>query len=241
MGTDEDVLQHTHPREQLEVLEGAGDPEPDHADRPPVEDDVAPVEPVEAGDRVEGGRLAGAVRSDQPRDRPFGDLEGDVVERDDPAEAQSRVVEREERHGQSAACSDRPPADCIPASIPGGAAPSGKRASSSVRSASGSQPSGASSSSPAVQPCRTLTAPPQMWMTWPVIACASLAQSATTTAETFAGSSGSKPSGGAAIWNVSSVMRVRAFGARQLTVTPYRWSSWAAMIVKPAMAAFAAP
>ena len=38
--------------------------------------------------------------------------------------------------------------------------------------------------------------------------------------ETFAGSSGSKPSGGASIWNVSSVIRVRAFGARQLTVTP---------------------
>jgi hypothetical protein len=53
-----------------------------------------------------------------------------------------------------------------------------------------------------------------------VIACASSALSATTTAETFAGSSGSKPSGGASIWNVSSVIRVRAFGARQLTVTP---------------------
>jgi hypothetical protein len=36
-------------------------------------------------------------------------------------------------------------------------------------------------------------------------------------------------------------MRVRAFGARQLTVTPYRWSSCAAMSVKPAMPAFAAP
>jgi len=36
----------------------------------------------------------------------------------------------------------------------------------------------------------------------------------------FDGSSGSKPSGGAAMSNVSSVMRVRAFGARQFTVAP---------------------
>src|SRR5262249_43993476 len=160
-------------------------------------------EPVEAGDRVEGGRLASAVRADQPRDRALGDLERDVVERDDPAEPQASMVEREERHPQSAACSDLPPADCIPASMPGGGAPSGKRASSSPRRASGSQPSGESSSSPALQPRRTFTAPPQRWRTWPVIACASSAHNATTTAETFAGSSGSKPSGGASIWNVS--------------------------------------
>src|SRR5581483_7924942 len=89
---DEDVLEHGEVREQLEVLERAGDAEPDHPARPnapqraAVEDDVARVEPVEARDRVEGGRLAGAVRADETDDGPFGDREGDVLERDDPAE-----------------------------------------------------------------------------------------------------------------------------------------------------------
>ncbi len=36
-------------------------------------------------------------------------------------------------------------------------------------------------------------------------------------------------------------MRVSAAGAMALTVTPYRWSSWAAMTVKAAMPALAAP
>ena len=38
-----------------------------------------------------------------------------------------------------------------------------------------------------------------------------------------------------------SVSRERALGARQLTVTPYLTSSWAAMTVNPAMPALAAP
>ena len=65
-----------------------------------------------------------------------------------------------------------------------------------------------------------LIAPPQTWKTWPVMPCASSAQSATTSGDMFAGSSGSKPSPGRPCRRSSSVMRVRAFGARQLTVTP---------------------
>src|SRR5581483_4766288 len=124
------------------------------------------------------------------------------------------------RRGHCVARSERPPAACMPATIPGGATPSGKRSSSASRSASASQPSGASNSSPELQPRSALTAPPQTWKTWPVIFCASSAQSATTTEETFSGSSGSQPWPRAPRSNVSSVMRVRAFGARQLTVTP---------------------
>ena len=106
---DEDVLQHRERGKELEVLEGARDAEPDHAARPdaleraPAEDDVPGVETVQARDCVEGGRLAGAVRPDQPDDRAVGDLERNVVERDDPAEPQPCVVERKQRHGQSAA------------------------------------------------------------------------------------------------------------------------------------------
>ena len=106
MRADEDVLEHCHPREELEVLEGARDPEPDHAARPDalqraaVEDDVAGVEPVEARDRVEGRRLPGAVGADQADDRALGDLEGDVVERDDPPEAQPSVVQFKQPHSR---------------------------------------------------------------------------------------------------------------------------------------------
>ena len=49
-------------------------------------------------------------------------------------------------------------------------------------------------SSPALQPCSALIAPPQTWKTWPVMFCASSAHSATTSGDMFDGSSGSKPS-----------------------------------------------
>src|SRR6185437_4123529 len=115
---------------------------------------------------------------------------------------------------------DCPPAACMPPIMPRGAAPSGKRSSSSWSKASASQRSSLAKSSPASQPCSALIAPPQTWNTWPVMCCASSAASATTSGDMFAGSSGSKPSVGPLMSNVSSVIRVRALGARQLTVTP---------------------
>ena len=63
----------------------------------------------------------------------------------------------------------------------------------------------------------------------------------------LAGSQASKvpASSGAATMSaspgVSTVIRVRAFGARALTRTPYRDSSVAAMVVNAAMPALAAP
>ena len=74
--TDRDVLEHRHRRQQLHVLERPADA---------AADDLARCEPVDAlateRDRaahrlqharheVEGGRLAGAVRADQPDDLP---------------------------------------------------------------------------------------------------------------------------------------------------------------------------
>ena len=101
---DEDVLEDGHVREELDVLERPGDPELDHAaggrvqERVPVEDHVARVDAIEARDHVERGRLAGAVRPDQAGDRAFVDVEGDVVQRDDAAEAKRSMLEREETH-----------------------------------------------------------------------------------------------------------------------------------------------
>src|SRR5439155_686512 len=50
--------------------------------------------------RVERGRLAGAVRTDQTEDAPFPDVERDLVERDDASESQRGVLEFEETHAR---------------------------------------------------------------------------------------------------------------------------------------------
>src|SRR3954451_19439601 len=66
--------------------------------RLPVEHDVAGVDAVEARDHVERRRLPGAVRPDQPEDRPFLRLERYLVEGDDRTEAKRRFLQREETH-----------------------------------------------------------------------------------------------------------------------------------------------
>ena len=66
-----------------------------------LEAELAGVRPVQARDHVERRRLAGAVRADQPDDLALADVERDVVERDDPAEAAGDVANLEQRHGRS--------------------------------------------------------------------------------------------------------------------------------------------
>ena len=101
---DEDVLEHRHRPEELDVLERARDPAPDDLvhgrlqERLAGELDLALVRRVEPGDDVEGRRLAGAVRPDQADDLTLGDVEGDAVEGDDPAEPASDVPQREQGH-----------------------------------------------------------------------------------------------------------------------------------------------
>ena len=103
---DEHVLEHGHRPEELDVLERPRDPLPHDLvgrrleDRGAVEQHFARVRLVEPGDDVEGRRLAGAVRPDQPGDVPFLDVERDAVERDDSAEAQGDVPYLEEGHPQ---------------------------------------------------------------------------------------------------------------------------------------------
>src|SRR5581483_5221844 len=104
VGADEDVLEHGHRPEQLEVLERAGDPAADHAVLRDAEKALAfeaqlsRVGSVEAGDEVEDGRLAGAVRADQADDLALRHVERDVVDRDDPAEAARDVPDLQQRH-----------------------------------------------------------------------------------------------------------------------------------------------
>ena len=104
MRAEEHVLEHGHRPEELDVLEGAGDPLPTilcagalRIDEP-VEEYLAGVRLVQARDDVERGRLAGPVRPDEARDVPFLDVERDAVESDDAAEAQRDVPYLEEGH-----------------------------------------------------------------------------------------------------------------------------------------------
>ena len=57
------------------------------------------VRPIDPRDQVEDGRLAGAVRADQPDDLTLVRVERDVVERDDPAEPPRYVLDRKQCHG----------------------------------------------------------------------------------------------------------------------------------------------
>ena len=104
VGADEHVVQHGHRPEQLDVLEGASDPAPDDPVHGRLQQaltgelDLALVRRVEPRDHVERGRLAGAVRPDQPDDLAFLDVERDPVEGDDPAEPASDIPQREQGH-----------------------------------------------------------------------------------------------------------------------------------------------
>jgi hypothetical protein len=64
-----------------------------------LEPDVTFVRRVEPGDDVEGGGLAGAVRADQTDDLARLGVEGDAVERDDPAEMLGHILDLEEGQG----------------------------------------------------------------------------------------------------------------------------------------------
>ena len=70
MAAGHDVVEHAHVREQLDVLEGAGDAEPGDRARRQAGDVLAAeadaaLAAVDAADAVEGAGLAGAVGADQ--------------------------------------------------------------------------------------------------------------------------------------------------------------------------------
>src|SRR3546814_14283839 len=62
-----------------------------------LEGDAARPRLVEAIDAVEHRRLAGAVRADDREDLALADLEADVVDRGDAAEAEPDVLKRQHR------------------------------------------------------------------------------------------------------------------------------------------------
>ena len=100
---DDDIVLDRQRRERPHDLEGAADAAPaDAIGRKPVdalagERDAAAVRCVHAGDHVEQGRLAGAVRADDGVDAAFGHLEAEPIDRDEAAEALADIVDRQER------------------------------------------------------------------------------------------------------------------------------------------------
>jgi hypothetical protein len=86
MGAEHDVLDHAHGAEQAQGLEcprhaAAGDLVGAQAgDRAAVDADLAAARAVQAGDDVERGGLAGAVRPDQATDLAGFDPEREIVD-----------------------------------------------------------------------------------------------------------------------------------------------------------------
>ena len=102
MGADADVVHHREIRKQRDVLEGAADADLGDPVRRPRQDarafhqDVAGRRLIEPGEAVEQRGLAGAVRADQAEDLALVHVEGHAVQRDDAAEHDADVANREQ-------------------------------------------------------------------------------------------------------------------------------------------------
>ena len=88
--------------EELEGLPRPGQPRPGTDVRSDLRDLLAVEEHLagrghEAGDRVDEGRLAGTVRTDQPDQHPLFDANGDLVDGPQAAERHRKVVGVEQR------------------------------------------------------------------------------------------------------------------------------------------------
>ena len=110
---DHQVLEHRQAAEEPDVLERArdlrlgGDAVVGHALEQELgaarlaQRDPALARLVEAGDAVEDGGLAGAVRADQPGDVAALGLERHVVDGEQAAEAHGQMLDRQDRIGRA--------------------------------------------------------------------------------------------------------------------------------------------
>ena len=113
-----DVLLHRHVQEQPQRLERARDPARgdlvrlEAEQRLALEPDVAGVGLVDAGDEVEERRLAGAVRPDHADDLALVDVQVELVDAREPAEALRDALELEQRRHQTISTRDVPSSPC---------------------------------------------------------------------------------------------------------------------------------
>ena len=104
-GYQHQVLDHRQAAVFLRDLEAAHDAEMEqlmgrHAgDVAALEDDASAGRGLRPGDHVEGGGLAGAVRSDQPGDRAAPHLEAGAVDRGQAAIALHQLIDAQDRRG----------------------------------------------------------------------------------------------------------------------------------------------
>ena len=108
MHADHDVFEDGQVREQADVLKGAGDAAVEHLMRPPPADllageaDRPAIGGNQAGDRVEQGRFARAVRPDHGDDRMRRDRELDRAQGDEAAEPHGQPGNLEQRAARRA-------------------------------------------------------------------------------------------------------------------------------------------
>src|SRR5215469_7191282 len=99
MAAHHNVVAHRHGAAEGKILKRAADaerrdPMPRQAqERPSFELDAAGAGMIEPRKAVEERGLAGTVRADQPANLPAFDDEGNVVERDDPAEVDRDAID----------------------------------------------------------------------------------------------------------------------------------------------------
>jgi hypothetical protein len=102
VGADAHIVEHREIGKQRYVLEGAADADLGDPVRRPPEDapafhqDVAGARLIKPAQAVEQRGLAGAVRSDQAEDLALMHVEGDAVQRDDAAEHDADVADRQQ-------------------------------------------------------------------------------------------------------------------------------------------------
>jgi hypothetical protein len=100
-GAGHDVLLGIETGQHAHQLEGARDAAPRDpvgglaGDARPVEQDLAAAGGERAGDEVEHGGLAGAIRPDQAEEFALCDVEAHVIDRDEAAEGRARRAEGE--------------------------------------------------------------------------------------------------------------------------------------------------
>jgi hypothetical protein len=100
---DQDVVERGELTEHLGVLERTGDTAPGDLVRRQreqvftVERDPARQRTVESGDQVEHGRLAGAVGADQREDLSIADLDAELAQGGEAAEADREIFDAEHR------------------------------------------------------------------------------------------------------------------------------------------------
>ena len=102
LGADPNVVQHRKIGKQRDVLEGSadadfGDPvRRTRQDARAFHENVAGARLVEPAQAIEQGGLAGAIGPDQAEDLALMHVEGDAVQRDDTAEHDADVANRQQ-------------------------------------------------------------------------------------------------------------------------------------------------